>query len=225
MRVFRIATLVALASLIGAATLSGVRADEWDKTTKVTFNEAVQVPGMVLQPGTYTFKLADSSSNRHIVQIFNEDQTQLITQMIAINDYTTPPPDQTLMSFAERPIGQPVALKEWFYPGEEYGQEFVYPKGQETTTFATNETEQPPAETQPAPAPAPAPEPAAAPEQPQAAAPPPQEQPAAQPAPQTPPPAPAELPKTGSDTPLIGLAGLLALGGALALRGLGRQPS
>jgi len=202
MRVFRIATLVALASLIGAATLSGVRADEWDKTTKVTFNEAVQVPGMVLQPGTYTFKLADSSSNRHIVQIFNEDQTQLITQMIAINDYTTPPPDQTLMSFAERPIGQPVALKEWFYPGEEYGQEFVYPKGQETTTFATNETEQP-----------------------QAAAPPPQERPAAQPAPQTPPPAPAELPKTGSDTPLIGLAGLLALGGALALRGLGRQPS
>src|SRR5256885_3335871 len=40
------------------------RADNWNKVTKVTFNETVQVPGTVLQPGTYTFKLADRKSTR-----------------------------------------------------------------------------------------------------------------------------------------------------------------
>ena len=60
-----------MAALLGFALLSAgsgfytARADEWDKTTKITFSEAVQVPGTVLPAGTYIFKLYDSPSNRH----------------------------------------------------------------------------------------------------------------------------------------------------------------
>ena len=77
MKSLRILALVGFAALIGAASLSGIRADEWDKTTIVTVNEPVQIPGTVLQPGTYTFRLMESPSDRHIVQVFNADGTKL----------------------------------------------------------------------------------------------------------------------------------------------------
>jgi hypothetical protein len=32
------------------------------------------------------------------------------------------------MTFRERPVGQPEALRAWFYPGRNWGEEFVYPK-------------------------------------------------------------------------------------------------
>jgi hypothetical protein len=128
MKTFRLsAVLIGLASMVFAHSRTA-SADEWDKTTKVTFNEPVQVPGKVLDPGTYVFRLMASQSNRHIVQIFNEDHTLLVTTVLAIPDYRTQPADKTVLTYDERPVNEPVALAEWFYPGDNSGQEFVYPK-------------------------------------------------------------------------------------------------
>lgn len=125
----RIFTLVATGLLlVGTLLAPYVRADEEDKKTVVTFNEPVQVPGTVLPAGKYVFKLADSQSDRHIVQIFNADETRLFATILAIPDYRTTPSDKTIVTFDERPSGQPEALRTWFYPGDNYGQEFVYPK-------------------------------------------------------------------------------------------------
>ena len=118
--------LIAL-SILGALIVPKARADEWDKKTTLTFNEPVQVPGTTLSAGTYVFKLADTS-DRTIVQIWNEDETKLITTIMAIADYRETTPDKTIVSFDERPTGQPEALKAWFYPGDNSGVEFVYPK-------------------------------------------------------------------------------------------------
>jgi hypothetical protein len=115
-------------TLLGATLVSGARADTWNKKTVVTFSQAVEVPGKVLPAGTYTFRLLDSASDRHIVQIFNEDGTQLITTILAINDYRLQPTGDTVMKFNERPGDSPEALRAWFYPGDNFGQEFVYPK-------------------------------------------------------------------------------------------------
>jgi LPXTG-motif cell wall-anchored protein len=224
MKAVRRLALIAFAALIGAIGLSRAHADEWTKTTKVTFTDEVQVPGTVLPPGTYTFRLMDSPSNRHIVQIFDADGTHLITTILAIPNYQLETSGRTILAFDERPIGQPEALKAWFYPGDNFGQEFVYPKVEAAELSQVNHTEVPATETQPEPAPAPQPEavpaPAPAPEPQPAPA---EAQPAPAPAPA--PEAPAELPKTGSELPLIGLTGLLAFGGALAFRVFGRQPS
>jgi hypothetical protein len=115
-------------TLFGATLLPSARADAWDKKTVVTFSQAVEVPGKILPAGTYTFKLLDSPSDRHIVQIFNADGSQIITTILAINDYRLKPTGQTVMKFSERPGDSPEALRAWFYPGDEFGQEFVYPK-------------------------------------------------------------------------------------------------
>src|SRR5947209_6733125 len=99
-----------------AAYFPLAHADEWDKTTKITFSEPVHVPGKVLPAGTYIFKLLDSQSNRHVVQIFNEDHTQLITTVLAIPNERLQPAGKTIIHYDERPTGQPIALAAWFYP-------------------------------------------------------------------------------------------------------------
>jgi hypothetical protein len=115
-------------ALLGATLALGARADTWNKKTVITFSQAVEVPGKVLPAGTYTFRLLDSPSDRHIVQIFNADGTQLITTILAINDYRLQPTGDTVMKFNERAGDAPEALRAWFYPGDNFGQEFVYPK-------------------------------------------------------------------------------------------------
>ena len=100
--------------------------------------EPVQVPGVVLPAGTYVFKLADVQGDRNVVQIFNADQTQVIATILAIADYHDTPSDKTIVTFDERPSDEPEALKSWFYPGDEYGQEFVYPKQKATQLAQVN---------------------------------------------------------------------------------------
>ena len=108
--------------------LPSAQADTWNKKTIVTFSQAVEVPGKILPAGTYTFKLLDSLSDRHIVQIFNADGSQIIATILAINNYRLQPTGDTVMKFGERPGDSPEALRAWFYPGDNFGQEFVYPK-------------------------------------------------------------------------------------------------
>jgi hypothetical protein len=103
-----------------------VRADQTDEKTIVTVNEAIQVPGKVLPTGTYVFKLLDPN-DRTIVAIYNADQTHLIAIVRGIPDYHTKTPGKAILRLEERSAGQPEALKEWFYPGDNSGVEFVYP--------------------------------------------------------------------------------------------------
>jgi hypothetical protein len=104
-----------------------VRGDEWDKKTILTFSAPVEVPGRVLPAGTYVFKLLDSPSDRHIVQIYDKDEKHLIGTVLAVPDERLEPRGKTVISFDERASGSPEALRAWFYPGNTIGQEFVYP--------------------------------------------------------------------------------------------------
>jgi hypothetical protein len=135
---------IAAAGLFLAATAA--RADEWDKRTIVTINDAVQLPNVVLQPGSYVFKLLDSPSDRHIVQVFDKNEQHLITTVLAINNYRLEPAGKSIFTFWETPAGNPPALRAWFYPGDEYGQEFAYPKNMATQLAKANRMSVPTAE-------------------------------------------------------------------------------
>lgn len=102
-------------------------ADEWDKKTTVTFSAPVEVPGKVLPAGTYVIKLLNSPSDRHIVQIYDADEKKLYATILAVPDYRLKPADKPVLRFEERPAGQPEALEAFFYPGDNFGQQFVYP--------------------------------------------------------------------------------------------------
>ena len=190
------------------------QADQWDKKTILTVDQPIQVRDRLLEPGKYVFKLAESASDRHIVQIFNGDQSRIIDTILAIPNYRLQPTGKSQFMFWETPPGSAHALRAWFYPGDNFGQEFPYPKHLAMLRMP-----------EPAPAPPPPPEPPAVEPAPQQ--PPPQskmEQPKqqeppveiAQNNPPAPPEAPAEqqpekLPKTASLYPLFGLGGVFSL--------------
>jgi hypothetical protein len=237
-------TIASVGLLTGAALAPSARADEWNKKTILTINESIQVPNKVLPPGTYVMKLLDSPSNRHIVQIFDRNEQHLETTVLAIPNYRLEPTGKTQFQFWETPPGQPKALRAWFYPGDNFGQEFAYPKSEAVqiaasthqtvpTTYAQNEselttarvgtvdekgTEQEMAQNTPPPATTPAATPAPATPAPAPEAermtPAPQE-PAATPAAT---PAPQTLPHTASPYPLIGLFGMLSLGAFFVMK-------
>jgi hypothetical protein len=108
-----------------------VMADEMNKRTEFEFSAPVEIPGQVLAPGKYVFELANDSSDLNLVQIFAEDSNgkeSLVATLQTIPDYVSNTPDKPLIHFEERPSGSPEAIHSWFYPGENTGWEFVYPK-------------------------------------------------------------------------------------------------
>jgi hypothetical protein len=116
--------------LAGVAMLPSVKADDWNKETVVTLNTPVAVPGQVLAPGRYIFKLADSQSDRNIVQIFNEDQSHVLATLLAASASRAEPTSGTIIKLKEQPNGNPEALEQWFFAGELDGVEFLYPGAQ-----------------------------------------------------------------------------------------------
>jgi hypothetical protein len=117
--------MICLMLLGGTSLVPRVQADESDKKTIVTVNEPIQVQGKALPAGTYVFKLLDSN-DRTLVAIYNADEMHLITTVQGIPTSRMETPDKTILEFEERPSGQPEALKAWFYPGDNFGVEFVY---------------------------------------------------------------------------------------------------
>jgi hypothetical protein len=120
--------------LMGAILTPNAKASEWNRKTTITFSGPVEIPGVhlagwgVLPAGTYVFKIMDEQANRHIVQIFNSDETTVYATILAIPNYRLKATGKTVITFSERPAGQPEALRAWFYPGRQWGEEFVYPK-------------------------------------------------------------------------------------------------
>jgi hypothetical protein len=233
------APAVLCAAVIAAAFSPSLRADDWNQKTVITFSQPVETPGVhmkgwsVLPAGTYVFKLLGSPSDRHIVQIFNQDETVVYATVLAVPNYRLRATSKTVLTFREAPPGEPEVLRAWFYPGKNFGEEFVYPK--ERAIALAKVTHSPVLYT-PAQIPAEVTAPITSPEEPVVAQ--------LKQAPvlavkptgedveiaevvTTPPAevliatneAPAsELPKTASPMPLIGLFGLLALGVAITLK-------
>jgi hypothetical protein len=241
MKLFKAAPAVLGMAFLGAAFSPNAKADEANHKTYVTFSGPVEIPpvyitGMrILPAGTYVFKVTDSSSNRHIVQIFNKEETKIYATVLAIPNYRLVPKGKTVITFNEGIAGAPQPIRAWFYPGANWGEEFVYPKTRAVALAKITKAPVPALQTDVAVE-------VEKPEEPAVVA-------VLQQAPvmavkptgetvelaqvqsEPPPPAaaaaapnyPAELPATASPLPLIGLCGLLALGCALSLRSIRKR--
>ena len=225
---FKAVILVFCLSLLIPAVLPGAKADDWNRKTTITFDQPVEVPGVgaqTLPAGTYVFKIFDSQSDRHIVQIFNKAEDHVYTTILAIPNYRLKATDKTVMTFKERGEGQPEAIRAWFYPGRQWGEEFVYPKSRalELAKIVNEPVLATPIEL---PAPVEALKTA-----PVIAVKPTGEEVAVTEVVETPPvevaaaetPSPATLPQTASNLPLVALIGLLSLGAWFGVSALSRR--
>lgn len=106
------------------------------KQTQFSTNGPIEVPGMMLETGQYSFRLIEPEAQRNVLQVFETvqlwtgDGTRLLSTMLTMPNYDLPPTDKTVFTFFERGPQQPKALRIWFAPGRNYGQELVYPKTQ-----------------------------------------------------------------------------------------------
>lgn len=242
---FKILATIFCLSLAAMAFSPSVKADQWNKETVVTFSQPVELPGGVVLPaGTYVFKLMDSASNRHIVQVLNSDKTRTYATILAIPNYRLRATDKTVMTFGERAGDSPEAIRAWFYPGANWGEEFVYPKRRavelaksanlpilampteleaQITAPAKSVTDQTVVALKEAPLTAVTPtgeEVGIA----QVVTPPPVETTPTQDIATAAPPENMErLPQTAGSLPLLGLVGLLSLGAGLALMGISKR--
>jgi len=243
MKLFKTAPAVLGLAFLGAAFSPSAKADENNHKTIVTFSAPVEIPpvyitGMrILPAGTYVFKLTSSQSNRHIVQIFNKEETRIIATVLAIPNYRITPKGKTVITFNEGIKGAAQPIRAWFYPGANWGEEFVYPKTRAVELAKVTNAPVPALQADVAVE-------VAKPEEPAVVAvlqqapivavkPTGEEVEVAQVIQSEPPPPPAatataaaapnypaELPATASSLPLIALCGLLALGSALSLRSI-----
>ena len=121
----RIAAAAALALSATLVLAPPVKADEYNRKTVITISNPVEVPGVVLPAGTYVMRLFNSSSNRHIVQFMNEDQTRQLALTFAASAERIRPTGKTVLTMYEGSQGAPPAVRTWYYPGDTVGQEFL----------------------------------------------------------------------------------------------------
>jgi hypothetical protein len=130
--------------LAGLGVLGGMvphaAADESDQKIIFTFSGPVEIPGQVLQAGTYEFKVAASESDRDIVQVFSKDEKHLYGTFLAIPDQRLHPTGKPIILFQETPAGSPEAVRAWFYPGDDFGHQLVYPKPKAVSLAKANNT-------------------------------------------------------------------------------------
>jgi hypothetical protein len=123
--------VVAVIMTLALGLLGGAKASERNKKTIASFNQRFEIPGgQVLPAGKYVFKVLDPFVNPNIIQILSEDETHVYATIMAVPKYRSRETDDTVMSFSPRASGAPQAIRAWFYPGSNWGVEFVYPRMQ-----------------------------------------------------------------------------------------------
>lgn len=199
--------------------MSAVNADPVYKATEVTFHQPVEIPGRVLPAGTYVLKLVDPYLDQNIVRFYDPQEQHMYAMVRTVPTYRLNAADHTVITFEERAHDAPQAIKDWFYAGDHWGQEFVYPKAESPHPTPVAAVVPPPAAPQP-PKQIAQVKPELKPQPVEIAQTKPAPAPAAQaaPAPVQKPAEKSPLPKTASDQPLEAMVGGIFLSAGLFLR-------
>jgi len=123
-------TLTMMSSvLVGAFVLvvaAPARADECDKLTYLTFSAPVELPGVTLPAGTYQFSHVDCMTTPAVLRVTSEDGSKVYGMFSTIPEQRMTATMRPEVVFAETRAGSPEAIKSWFYPGEQTGDELIY---------------------------------------------------------------------------------------------------
>jgi hypothetical protein len=121
-----VSTFLALVFALAMAA-PALRADDMDQMTRLTFDQSVQLPGnVVLQPGTYWFKVDKSDISRKTVEVFDANWSPITVLVTESTLRPQPTTSKTVLKFAEGGANQPYTLVDWFYADNPFGHEFEY---------------------------------------------------------------------------------------------------
>jgi hypothetical protein len=101
---------------------------EWNRKSTLSTERAIEFPGAVLEPGVYIVRLRENTERRSVVEILNQDETQVLATVVAVPDHRQRPDDTAEFTFHEVKKDGPLPVQTWYFSGDLVGWEFVYPK-------------------------------------------------------------------------------------------------
>ena len=135
MKLFEAATTVCCVAAMGAVLAPGAKSRRLEpedhdhvQRSRGDPRRSPQRLGRVCPPARTYSKFWIRSPTATSSRSSTQDETTIYATILAIPNYRLKATDKTVMTFTERPAGEPEALRAWFYPGRNWGEEFVYPK-------------------------------------------------------------------------------------------------
>jgi hypothetical protein len=125
---------IVAAALLAAMTGAPVRATTHDSLAYLTFSGPVQIPGAILDSGTYRFHLADPDSGRNVIHVLSRDGKTVYSMFHTMPVSRMTVTKEATVTFMEVPAGVAPPVKELFYGGESRGYEFLYGRGEPIMT-------------------------------------------------------------------------------------------
>ena len=113
--------------LLGALATSSIGAMPANKATFFTFSKAVQLPGVTLSAGTYTFDVLNPYTSADVVRVMSRDGSKLY--LLALTTRIDRPRTHDMKStivFGEASRTNPPPIKAWFPDGQTSGRQFIY---------------------------------------------------------------------------------------------------
>jgi hypothetical protein len=114
-----------IALLLGLPVTGLAAQENWLRDTRMTVQEPIQIPGAILEPGTYLIRMAQTT-DRHVVEFWTENREELVMTTFSVGEIMDNYADDVMLRFEERPAHEPVRLDVWFYPGYMTGLQFLY---------------------------------------------------------------------------------------------------
>jgi hypothetical protein len=126
-RIGSIAAAFACAAALFAGLALQSAAAQTNKKAYVTVSSPLQIPGTVLSPGTYIFRVLDSTSNRQLIQVWSEDLSKLYVTVLGVPDYRLTSKDKPILTFDSQTPQIASVGKAWCSPADSFCLVFVYP--------------------------------------------------------------------------------------------------
>lgn len=209
--------MLCVAGLWCSAARADNNAADSEKKAVVAVQSPMEIPGTVLQPGSYVFKQSDAQSGWVIVQIYDQGESTLVTTVLAYPNPKLTSNSETVMTYSA-PGSSGQVLEAVTFPGDATPDQFAYPAAEADRIGAANRLRIPSTGTNDA-------YPSSLPDAASSWSAPLSNNVGSTPAPNAAASTDTSLPQTASSLPLIGLIGVFALAGIVALRKMGTAKS
>jgi hypothetical protein len=98
------------------------------KKTTLTIGALTQLPGTTLAAGSYVFRQSGEQSGWDIVQVYNSDQSSLVTTLLAYPNPNLVSNGQAFLVYPQSTDSQSQVMEAFFFDGDPTGQQLAYPK-------------------------------------------------------------------------------------------------
>jgi hypothetical protein len=110
--------------------------------SKFTVSQTVEIPGLTLQPGSYSIHVVDHLSERYIVRV-DGPKNRVHSTFLALADPATPKPAAPGKELWQNAPSGKEYMRGWLFPGQPTVLEFVYPKSDAVAIAKSNNAKVP----------------------------------------------------------------------------------